>query len=584
MLQELNRLIQTTAIESLLTFPDAVDSYLAGVRARRLQRRIERQKQRHLQDAIVKIEQELAEAMADEDAEIVSELESLLHELRMRLASLQEGAPTPIPEVAPPPEEESAPPSEPESSAAESEPSPLSDEERSACVQQMMQKLQEVEDCWEALGHQADANHLTQTRQHGFRLRALFCTLGAVYAEAREMGILNDLEEPIDALRNRILMARFFAGDQDASLPFEESCWSSDDGCLTCAEWAALADRYEGAADVQEKWQWYLAHREKLEPSTRHSLLNTLLAGQQRLYRTLEKHKGHDKLQSDLYQELREAASTIGLMASLSPNIGDAKLECYDTKRQEEWEKAIKEWNRAVETEEKVARKTAAIEAVEAWGERLSDRDISEESLAEVRSELFTLLDECIAAAVPPSNVKVRKALLDHAPTLLQGESRYVKFLEAVLAERKRLGLDPDSTEEEENEEEEPSDSELQEYIARVTEFASGKRLLILGGVPRQRTCEELKETVGFAEVQWLASKKSDRVNKFKSEIMKADILIVVKNFAGHDISEKGREWIKSVNGHFLLLRSGYGVKQIIHHLYQYIEQKESRSEPALAI
>jgi hypothetical protein len=583
-LQELETFTQTAVMESLFTFPDAVDSYLADVRARRLRRRIERQKQKRLQDAITKIEQEHAEAQADEDIEIASELEALLREFRMRLSSLQEGAPTQIQEPAPPREEVSAPPPEPEPSAPAPESPALTDEERLALVEQMTQKLQEIEGSWVALGDKADANHLPQTRQHGFFLRALFCMLGAVYAEAREMSVLNDLEERIDDLRDRILMARFYAGDQDASLPFEKSCRSSNDGCLTSMEWEELADRYAAAADVQEKWQWYLTHREKLEPSTRQSLLNTLIAGQQRLYRTLEKHNGHDKLQSDLYQEMREAATSIGLMASLSPNIGDARLECYDAKRQEEWEKAVKEWDRAVETEEKVARKTAAIKAVQAWGERFSEQMIPAESFVGMQSELFGLLDECMAAAVPPTNVTVRKALLEHAPTLLKGESRYAKFLEAVLAERKRLGLDPDSTEEEENEEEEPSDSELQEYIARVAEFASGKRLLILGGVPRQRTCEEMQQMLGFSEVQWLASKKSDRVNKFKSEIMKADILIVVKNFAGHDISEKGREWTRESGGHFLLLRSGYGVKQIVYHLYQYIEQRKSHSEPAAAI
>jgi hypothetical protein len=587
MQQELEQFAQTAVMESLLTFPDAVDSYLAGVRSRRLHRRLQRQRQKHLQDAIVKIERELAEAQTDEDTEIASELDSLLREFRMRLSSLQEELTAEpqaaMPHAEPPAEEPAAPPAEPAAAAAEPESPAMSDEERQALIQQMTQKLDEIEDRWEKSGDENESNGQSLTRQRGFRLRALFCALGAVHAEAREQGVLNDLQERINGMRDRILMARFFQGDMDESLPFNETCWSSRDGCLTSDEWTALADRYEAAADVEEKRQWYIAHQEKLDMSTRNSLINTLIAGQTRLYRLLEKYQGHDRLQSDLYQDLREAASRVGVVASLTHNIGDAKLECYDAKRQEKWEKAVQEWNRAVETEEKVARKTAAIEAVQAWGERMRDQPITDENLLDVQVELFSLLDDCIAASVPPSNVTVRTALLEHAPTLLEGESRYAKFLEAVLDQRRRLGLDPDLTDEEE-EEEEPSESELQEYIARVAEFAAGKRLLILGGVPRPRNCEELKEMLGFAETRWLASKKSDRVTRFKADIMKADVLIVVKNFAGHDISEKGREWIREAGGHFLLLRSGYGVKQIVHHLYQYVAQREGRGEPAAAI
>jgi hypothetical protein len=35
-------------------------------------------------------------------------------------------------------------------------------------------------------------------------------------------------------------------------------------------------------------------------------------------------------------------------------------------------------------------------------------------------------------------------------------------------------------------------------------------------------------------------------------------------------MSEKGREWIKSVGGNFIFVPSGYGVNQIIHQLYKY--------------
>ena len=55
---------------------------------------------------------------------------------------------------------------------------------------------------------------------------------------------------------------------------------------------------------------------------------------------------------------------------------------------------------------------------------------------------------------------------------------------------------------------------------------------------------------------------------------MNADILLVVMNFAGHDMGKYGREWIESKGGHFILLPSGHGVNQILYRLYEYFNRK----------
>jgi hypothetical protein len=161
---------------------------------------------------------------------------------------------------------------------------------------------------------------------------------------------------------------------------------------------------------------------------------------------------------------------------------------------------------------------------------------------------------------------------LESGPNLLADQPSAVKIFEAVIAERRRLGMDdiPPVVAEEET----VAEGDVAENQELVSSYTKGKKLLILGGVPRQRTCDELKEALGCASVQWLDSKKSDRAAKFQTEVKKVDFLLVAKNFAGHDMGEKGRQWIKEVGGDFLFLPSGYGVNQIIFQLYRYISNK----------
>jgi hypothetical protein len=91
--------------------------------------------------------------------------------------------------------------------------------------------------------------------------------------------------------------------------------------------------------------------------------------------------------------------------------------------------------------------------------------------------------------------------------------------------------------------------------------------------VPRERLCEELKDAIGCADVRWMASKRSDKAGKFRAEIEKADILLLLKNFAGHDMSKKGKEWVR---GHYILIPSGYGLNQIVHQLFTYATTRKN--------
>ena len=229
------------------------------------------------------------------------------------------------------------------------------------------------------------------------------------------------------------------------------------------------------------------------------------------------------------------------------------------------------------ERKEKEAQKSVAIQSVLDWSPGGSGRVVTKYSQDRDRGELLPLLDACLAAGVPPTNVQIRAALFDVAPLLLEGAAKYRKFLDAVLTERRRKGLEnadqeaPPAGEEET----EPTDTDMEQYLQYVALFAAGMKVVILGGVPRGYVCEELKGLLQCDEVLWLESKKSDKSSKFQTEIKKADLLVAVKNFASHEIVEKAREWKRADGGHFIALPGGYGVKQIVHQLYHYLLRNE---------
>ena len=70
--------------------------------------------------------------------------------------------------------------------------------------------------------------------------------------------------------------------------------------------------------------------------------------------------------------------------------------------------------------------------------------------------------------------------------------------------------------------------------------------------------------------------KKGDHMSKFKRDILRSDVIVVVKKFASHEMTDKGREWAKEAGEMFVLLPGGYGVNQIINQMYQQLAQSDA--------
>ncbi len=334
--------------------------------------------------------------------------------------------------------------------------------------------------------------------------------------------------------------------------------------------WALLADLYHGAVVAGEAMAWYEENEHHLAESSRVELLNAISAAQQRIYRRPESIVRRDDTVQELYRRVRESGARTAFIRALSPHVGDEELPALAGRCAQLWQDLRAEVEETRSQAERAAQKEAAVNAVLAWEASLEGRGITSESLETDRQMLCALLDECLAAGVPTSTVKVRAAILDTAPVLLEGQPKYVKFLEAVTIERVKRSL---AAVEVAPPEVEVRDEELGRLVEAVVPFVRGKKMVMLGGKSRPQVAQELGGLLECA-VTWLDSDRGDKFNKFGSAVKKSDIVLMLKNFASHEFFYGSRDAMAAGDKHFVVIPSGYSVKQVLFQLGEYVARE----------
>lgn len=466
------------------------------------------------------------------------------------------------------------------------QPMPRSAQEMQAIADGLAGRLAALEAKWRDFDAQRLYPNEDVNRPNCLRARALTCAVNALCAEADAEGLHDILHPAAQDTRNKISMARQYAHDSELCLPFEDFCYEEYDGFrLTAKDWSDLGAYYERAAVAQEAWNWHAAQQSELPASAGYDLLNAVGAAQQMLFRMLSEFGAGDRLQAELYAKLREASDTVGFLDSMHPATEWSILEARAERLPDLLRDAQQFLITAAEKREKEQRRLEAIQAVVAWSQERDWNDLSEDAVSRDRDALLPRLDACLAAGVPPTNPLVRGALLDSAPRLLDGLAPYAKILEAVRAERKRKMLDgpPAPPEDSAVEEEDLPDSQIEKSLEVARAFAENLKIVIIGGTAKPQVAEKLKQMLRCREVEWLDSKKGDHMSKFKTEIRSSDIVIAVKKFASHEMTEKSRVWAKEFGINHVLLPSGYGANQIINQICQQLAGQESAQKPLTA-
>ncbi len=221
---------------------------------------------------------------------------------------------------------------------------------------------------------------------------------------------------------------------------------------------------------------------------------------------------------------------------------------------------------------ERDALKNEAVTAVVAWEEALEGRTVTEDSIGADRETLCGLLDYCLTAGVSPTNIKIRTAILDTAPVLLEGLPKYAKFLEAVNTERAKRSLEAVEIA---PPQEQVGDDDFSRMVRSLVDFTSKKTIVMLGGKSRPQVAEDLSELLQ-CDVAWHDSDSGDKFAKFTSKTKKADIVLLLKNFASHEMFYGSKNAMAADGKHFVVLPSGYGVRQVVFQLSEYASRKLS--------
>ena len=568
----------TDNILLLLNAPEALDAYLVDVRHRLEANRGQRRRAYWL-EAVERLGKELEAARPEQDEEIIAELEAVIGSFTDALAAAGPSASAPPSSAAvnaellaldlpaSEPSGDELPPSAQGAAAAPEEAHrngtngtsgtqttvSIADEAAQHLLEEtarqaLVAKAADLEDRLAAY-LEAGGGSLPAV----LRARSLFC---------EGQALIHDPHAPKQGRQPLLgLLDDLAAGSPWEGVPPFGSVM------LSPQAWRPLAELYDACVVAGEAMSWYEENEEHLSEQARIDLLNAISAAQQRLYRRPESVVRHDDPVQELYQRVRTAGSRTAFIRALSAHASDAELpalagRCFPLLRdlRAEVEEARRQAERA-------ARKEAAVAAVVAWEVSLEGRGVAAESLEPDRQALCALLDECLAAGVHTSNIKVRAAILGTAPVLLEGQSKYAKFLEAVTLEREKRSL---AAVEVAPPEIEVRDEELGRLVEVVASFACGKKIVMLGGKCRPQVAQELCGLLK-CEMTWLDSDRGDKFTKFASSVKKADAVLMLKNFASHELFYGSKGAMEGDGKHFVVIPSGYSVKQVVYQLSEYV-------------
>ncbi|MCX6360753.1 MAG: hypothetical protein NT029_13135 [Armatimonadetes bacterium] len=524
---------------------------------RALERAREARKARTDLDAIVEAllaERELA--AADDDRTSAHALEDAIRRARQARATLLGSAGKPDAGLG----------SEP--SAIEPSATP-SREERKAVSGRALAKIAALGEAWDALAAAGFSSPETGINRPALlRARGLLCGVAAVVARAVDEGAdgaARDAAEPI--------MAEVAERMADAGEP-----WQAPDAATLAAlggsaasagRLGRLAHAYETGAQAQEAWSRYLLIRGDLNGG-RKTLLDHVAAAQALLNRALRGCSVSDVLQNTLYSDLEaEARREQFYLSHLSSSSNEAEAR----ELAEALPQALADAEAAaVDGRAADVRKQRRARAVDAVLRLLSakpDLGSHEHRIAADRAELLPLLQELLDSGEPASSRLVRDALVGHDPALLEGEPALGAVLAEVQKERERRGIGVEPRPEEE-EDPELTDEDMLRMTAEVTPRVEGRSLLLLGGTPRKRLCDQIKRALSCADVVWPPSKKSDSPSRHEPDVRRADVVVLIKNFARHGTGDMARDVTRETGADFLMLPSGYGLNQVIYQLHRY--------------
>lgn len=120
------------------------------------------------------------------------------------------------------------------------------------------------------------------------------------------------------------------------------------------------------------------------------------------------------------------------------------------------------------------------------------------------------------------------------------------------------------------------------ERVLKVRSWLQGRRLVLVGGEPRQRSIQKLIEAFELADVDWVFLTEHGSGSPMRGPIERPDTagVVVIIKLTGHLHADEAREYAARADKPIVLLKSGYNAEQIAN---AFIEQVSDRFGAAAA-
>jgi hypothetical protein len=189
---------------------------------------------------------------------------------------------------------------------------------------------------------------------------------------------------------------------------------------------------------------------------------------------------------------------------------------------------------------------------------RLRDRP---DEYADEWARIVELIDEAVAAGLPPSNVELRDLLLpvrDRVPgdlDLPPAVARVFREIDRYLDERPP-DHPPDASE--------PPTPE----VAEVAALLRGREAVLIGGHVRPDRRAALIEAFGLADLNWLSTPDHTSVSVFEAPIARPEVAVVLltTRWSNHDY-QNVKDYCEQHGKLFVKLPAGYHPNQVAHQV-----------------
>lgn len=171
---------------------------------------------------------------------------------------------------------------------------------------------------------------------------------------------------------------------------------------------------------------------------------------------------------------------------------------------------------------------------------------------------------------VPSTDERIATHLGTQAAALLPEDAtaKYAEDLTAVIR-----GVQEQQNEEADEGEDERAPSER---VLQVRSWLRGKRLVLVGGEPRQRAIQKLTDAFELGDVEWVFLTEHGSGVPMRGPIERADtaVVVVIIKLTGHLHADEAREYAMRADKPVVLLKSGYNAEQIAHAIIEQVSDR----------